>query len=939
MFNERGFAMQYKPTPVALAVAIAMLGAAAPAYAADAPAAQPEVKAEEVKVTGIRASKQKSLSVKRNAASNVEVVTAEDVGKMPDKNVADSLQRLPGVTISTSVAGSGGFDENDRVSLRGTSPSLTQTLINGHALSSGDWFVLDQVGGAVGRSASYSLLPSDIVGQVVVKKSPTADIPEGGVAGTVDILTRKPLDFAKPFSVDVNLQAVHSTLAGETDPQVNILANWKNAANTFGVMVQAFSEKRHLRRDGQELLQWSQISPTSAMAIADPKLANVWYPNLIGSALFEQERKREGGLIDIQAKLSDALTLDATYFRSKLNATNYNRNWMTWMAGSGAFGGGNLPDSYTIHNGTLTSAKFSPKLKPDGTPHQYAIVDNIYRPGSYAKTEFFDIDAKFRATDNLTFKGKFGSTKGTGATPEQAVFEGDVFGTGLDYSLNGINAPATVKLVGGNPSSFAGTRLDWIFGFSPASTLDKERYAQFDGEYKLQDSVLTQLKFGARATDHDRSAYAVSQGPNWAADPFAEANLPSWGGQTYPSDFGNALGGNFPKNVWMLDPEVLRQWGEKFSNRSTERTYYPDMFDLTEKTTAIYVSGDLEGEDWSGNLGIRLVKTDGSVNNYQIVPTNTGGLPSFPWGGFVSQKKIENDYTDYLPSANFKFDLSSDLVARLGVSRTMTRPDFGALAGTVSLTDSRYPTNTSGQPDTTGNVGTNIGNGGNPFLKPVRSNNFDASLQWYFAPRSLLSAGLYHMDLESYIGYGQYTAQFQNSSKSEQVGKAVFENYTITAPINVSGTITGIELAYQQPIGNGFGIDGNFTYADASQDFGTCATSATNTSSKPCDLVGASKITWNAGAFYERGGFNARVGYSWRSSFLAAQDRGTPLYQDDVGVLSAAINYAINDNITISFDAQNLNNPVLKNYVYNPDQPRSFYNNGRQYYLGLRMKY
>lgn len=122
-------------------------------------------------MTGIRASLQQSLSVKRNAAANVEVITAEDVGKMPDKNVADSLQRLPGVNISSSAAGSGGFDENDRVSLRGTAPSLTQTVINGHAISSGDWFVLDQVGGAVGRSASYSLLPSEIVGQVVVRRA------------------------------------------------------------------------------------------------------------------------------------------------------------------------------------------------------------------------------------------------------------------------------------------------------------------------------------------------------------------------------------------------------------------------------------------------------------------------------------------------------------------------------------------------------------------------------------------------------------------------------------------------------------------------------------------------------------------------------------------------------------------------------------------------
>ena len=126
----------------------------------------------------------------------VEVITAEDIGKMPDKNVADAVQRVPGVTISSQSGGSGGFDENDRVSMRGTNPSLTQTLVNGHAIASGDWFVLDQVG-LVGRSVSFSLLPSELVGQVVVRKSATADLVEGGVAGAVDIITRRPLQFSQ----------------------------------------------------------------------------------------------------------------------------------------------------------------------------------------------------------------------------------------------------------------------------------------------------------------------------------------------------------------------------------------------------------------------------------------------------------------------------------------------------------------------------------------------------------------------------------------------------------------------------------------------------------------------------------------------------------------------------------------------------------------------
>lgn len=918
--------MKLNRTPIASAVALALVGVVASAQAQTAPA-KPELGT--VTVTGIRASLEQSLSAKRNADSNVEVITAEDIGKMPDKNVADSLQRVPGVNISTSASGSGGFDENDRVALRGSSPNLTQTTINGHAMSSGDWFVLDQVGGAVGRSASYSLLPSEIVGQVVVKKSATADLPEGGAAGTVDIRTRHPLDASKQFSVLGSFDMVNSTLAGKTDPQASVMVNWKNDSNTFGFMVHGFSEKRSLRRDGQELLDWRQVEAGNPVVAQDPKLLGVWFPRLIGSALFEQERKREGGLVDLQFKPSNDVEIEATYFNSKMDASNYNRNFMAYMGGSGTLIGGKLPDSYTIQNGTLTSASYSNKGTA-ANPLQYAIVDNIVREGARSTTEFFDLAGKFRVNDALVLKGKVGNTKGTGETPAQGVYEGDVFNTGLSYTLNGLGNPATVKFPSGNVASFAGTKLDWIFGYSPSTTEDKEAYAQLDAAYSVNAGPLTEIKFGARTTKHERSNFAVAQGPNWGADPFADANAPAWNGQTYPSNFGSDLGGDFPKNVWQIDRAVLNAWGNKYSNRSTDRTYYPDMFGLTEDTSAAYLSGDLEGEGWSGNVGVRVVNTKGVVHNYQILPANsTGKLPAFPWGGYVSQVDIDNSYTNILPAVNLKLDLSKDLVARLSATTTMTRPDFGALAGTVSLTDPVNP----------GDIGR--GNGGNPYLKPITSNTYDASLQWYFGGnnKSLVSAGVFYMDLRNYVGYGKYNAQFINATKSEKAGSAVFENYEITAPINVGASIKGAEFALTTPVGGGFGVDANLTMADGSQNFGTCAAVVTNTSSNPCDLLGTSKFTTNLGVYFENSSFNARVGYSWRSSYLAALDRGTPLYQDSVGSLSISANYAINKNLTLAYAGQNLNNPILKNYVFNPDQPARFYSNGAQHYVGLRFAF
>ena len=920
--NSNNTKAMSKLTPIATAAALLALSVSLQAQAQQAAdQKEPDV----VIVSGIRGSLQQSLSVKRNAPSNVDVITAEDVGKMPDKNVADSLQRLPGVNISTSGAGSGGFDENDRVSMRGTAPSLTQTLINGHAVSSGDWFVLDQVGGAVGRSTSYSLLPSEIVGQIIVYKSPTAEQVEGGSSGSIDIKSRHPLDFKQPISMEATIQEVYSTLPKKAEPQISAIFNWKNEAGTLGFMAQGFSEKRTLRRDGQELLQWAQVSPSNPAVKTNPDLANVWFPRLIGSAEFTQKRERKGGLLDLQFKPSRDFSLEATYFRSKMEASNYNTNYMTDMQGSGALVAGVAPDpGYVIRNGTLVSASFTNK----GTatkPLRYGIVDNIVREGEYAQTEFFDLDGKWRVNDKLVLTAMAGTTKGKGVTPKQGVFEGDINNSGMSYTLNGMGTPATVKFPNINTAVFTGTPLDWIFGTSPASTDDKETYGQIDAAYQMDVGNLREIKFGLRGTHHTRSNFEVAQGPNWAnTDVGGTSTNPAWNGTTYPGDFGKDLGGDFPKNVWALDPSILDAWGDLHSNRDISRTYYQDMFNLKENTKAFYVQGELEGEGWSGNVGVRVVRTEGTSNGYQILPNQPAGqnLPAYPWGGFVSQTSIDNNTTIPLPSLNLKFDLRSDLVARLGLSRTMTRPDFGALGGAVILTDE-----------------THTGNGGNSALKPVKSNNLDLSLQWYYAPRALLSAGVFYMDLKDYVGYGTSTGTFIDTRASQEQKKPVFATYTITSPINVGAKVKGLELAAQVPVGMGFGFDGNVTLADSHLDFGSCPAFQTATSGDPCDMLGASKTTANGGVYFENDKFNARISYSWRSEFLAAQDRGTPLYQDSSGTLSASFNYNITKNVVLTVSGQNLNNPILKNYIFNKDQPARFYANGAQYYAGLHIKY
>ncbi len=919
--------MKTKLTPIAAAAAVALAGAvAAPAFAQSAAAPAPAASAssarsanvQQVEVTGIRGSLQQSLTQKRNAETHVEVITAEDVGKLPDKNIADSLQHVPGVTISSAGANEGGFDESDRVSMRGTGPSLTQTLINGHSVASGDWFVLDQTG-TVGRSVSYTLLPSELVGSVVVHKSSQASLIEGGVAGSVDIITRRPLDAHKQFSAEASIGAVYADLPGKTDPQASGLISWKNEAGTLGILAQAFYEKRHLRRDGVEELGYEQIKAGSPIAIAHPDLANVWYPESIGAALFTQERKRTGGLIDVELKPNADTTLDLNAFYSKLEATNYNRNYLLWGTHFINQGQGQAPNpGYIVKNGTLVSASFSP-TDASGAAVQHGIYDEISRPGEASDSKFISFDGDFRLTDKLKVGTKLGFTNGEGLTPSQDVLEADIKGTGGQYQLNGVNSAPSFSLPGGNNTTpFGGNAsLDWIFGDQDTKTIDKENWQQIDGTYDVEMGPLVSLKFGARATDHRREAlHIVAQGPisnpTTGLSPFDNANWPQTF-SNYPSDFGSGLGGSIPSGIWYYTPAQLAAFDAAYTNRDpSTREYYPHEFSVHETTDAGYLQGNLEGNMWAGDFGVRIVNTGEHVLTFQpAAATTPGALLNSAFGPFLPVT-TNHSYTDVLPSGNLKFDLTKTVVARFAASRTMTRADYSALAGTVSLTP----------PAVAGGIGS--GTAGNPDLKPITSNNADASLEWYFADRALLSASAFYMDLTNYIGYGQVQKTYKTFDTNNPNGANV--DYLLSLPINSKGKVKGLEFAYEQPLFGNFGVNANYTYTDAKENGGGA-------------LVGASKNTYNLGAYFENDLLNARVAYNHRSSFYSGLDRETAFYQAAVGDLSASLGLTVSKNLSFQIDGRNLNNPKLKYYALNTDQPRSIYENGRQYYVSMRFKY
>jgi iron complex outermembrane receptor protein len=565
--------------------------------------------------------------------------------------------------------------------------------------------------------------------------------------------------------------------------------------------------------------------------------------------------------------------------------------------------GSYVPTNFLVKNNTLVRADFgnAPNDPNDpGAPLQPpGLVDSIARPGAASESWYVDFTSKYRVSDKLFISTKLGTTRGLGNTPGDLGYESFLPSNGgLSYSMNGINGPAKVSFPGIDTADYNAASLAGAW-WAIVKVVDKETWAQADAELALDKGVFESAKFGVRLANHKREVHYPQNGGCGFGNPdFPCPGTAPWDGTLYPSNFGRGLGapaGFFPP-MWIQNPATVENFIK--TNGQLTEPYWPGQFSVDERTLAGYAMANLVGDKWRGNIGLRLVRTKQSVN-YNVA----GDQVHSPNFGDYNPILDERTYNDALPSANFRFDLSKDLVGRVSVARTLTRADYSALAGAITSLD---------------NI-THSGTGGNANLKPVRSTNYDATLEWYFAPKSALTVGVFYMDMSSYVGYGTSTQMFANTNNAGAI-----EAYTITAPINVKAKNKGIELGWQQSLGNGFGFSTNYTYTHGRDSDGQ-------------PLVGSSKNTYNLEGYFENDTFSARVAYTYRSDYLVGLDRATTQYEAGVGNLAASVNYKINDRVSLQFDALNLNNPVLKYYGDNKDQPRAFYSNGRQFFFGVRV--
>ncbi|MBL4908542.1 MAG: TonB-dependent receptor [Alteromonadaceae bacterium] len=656
--------------------------------------AKPKAKTEEVEVIqvrGIRGSVVQSLNTKRFSNSIVDAVTAEDIGKFPDQNVAESLQRITGVSITRS------FGEGERVSIRGTTASQNRTLLNGQAVGSADWWT----NSAASRGFNYTMLPSEIIASLEVYKTPEADIDEGSIGGTVIVNTRKPFDL-DANKISGSILAQYSDVSGNTDPQLSGLYSWKNKDETFGALISLVRQERDLRRDGIESWSWTKRDITLENGT---EYKDIYSPGGGGSAMFSQKRIRTGGNVSLQYRPNDATEVTFNALSSTLEMNNENQNFL-WLPG---YGGSQYTDLTIIDHPIAGQMAVGGTigLSPDGNN----ILDETKVRNSKLKTESYDL--KVVNEGNVwTSSVHLGYTKGSGGSQADRSVG---WGGNTVHSFDASDAKDIKTSYATDPADGRKWNLDYL-RYDSNNAKDDENYIQVDFERSIDLGIFSAVKFGAKYRDHSRfnTKHTTDNRTdlNWN---LADYSL------NMPSDFLSGQGSNGTLRDYALtNSALIRQQGDALG--WDYRLLKASTFDINEKITAGYIKADIDGDGIRGNVGVRVVYTDQSSGAY------VGATGAEIW------TNEGTNYLDILPSLNLAADLSDDLILRMSAARVMSRPDYAKMTSSTSY-----------------NKETQTGTGGNPNIDPYRATQFDLGLEWYFSDAGIISAVVFLKDIQSFI--------------------------------------------------------------------------------------------------------------------------------------------------------------------------------------------
>lgn len=862
---------------------------------------------EEVIVTGVRASLIEALEIKREATQIVDSIVAEDIGKLPDNNVVEALQRVTGVQVTNRSAG-----EVGAVFIRGL-PDITTTW-NGRLIFT-----------AAGRQFALQDIPANLVSRVDVYKTRAAEQIETGIAGQIDVFSRRPFDF-KGFALSASARGIYHEQAREINPNVSALLSnrWDTGIGEIGALVNASYARTRYRDQsvtaGAMVPYFTPDNPPTGFAPLQRIPNRFWtqgldrgLPDEPGSTLNingqqspyllardavfasdftgERERPAVNAALQWRPNSTSEYTFELMWegFRQKA-FNNLHFTFVDWWGALGPNPGSTItlfPDTNIIKTRTVNF--------PFG-----------FNSGDYSQSKtdsfIYALNGKWELGDNLNlaadlayqtskFNTEFIAMRTIRVAPSVMVD----FNTGNGVPSWQFDDNELLK----DPAQWRAAELFDNAGRSKGDAIT----LTVDGDYEFGGGLLERLSFGVRYDDRGAADAFRTQFAPCICRPFSEFDPAFYhvnknffdGRANVPQSWLVANGPYLGQNA----DEVRRIYQARFPNiRTSDSLELLPNFSVDEVTKAAYIQGDLEQDVFGRPLriqaGVRYVnvKTDTRFTN-RLSPSG-------------EQTEGSGEVDDFLPSVTLRYDIARNLRLRFNYGETLRRPNFIDLNPNLILTG-----------DLT-QVGFGTGSGGNPELGPTKAKNYDLGVEWYFQNDSAIYATAFRREINGLVVPLRERLTIPNSGQNTN-------EFVIVRPANASnGVLEGLELGFVlfpdlTGIFEGLGVQGSFTWLDSSQNIPMTNNAGEIIGQEQSEFFGVSDFSYNVTLVYDRGPVDMRLSYVWRNDFL--NNNEARLFANPIGIwrrpeksLDFQLSYDLNDRFGITFDAVNLTDELNQSY-------------------------
>ena len=894
-----------------LSLSIAMIAALGSSFAAVAQ----EEQVEEIVVSGIRGSLAKALDVKREKNQIVDAIVAEDIGKFPDNNVVEALQRVTGIQVTNRGSG-----EVAGISIRGLTD--VTTTVNGRNIFT-----------ASGLSVALQDIPASLLKQVDVYKTRSASQIESGIAGVIDIKTQRPFDF-DGSKVVVAGRGIYQEQADEIDPHISGLASnrWDTGSGEFGALVNLsyaetnyrdqsitagamvpfatnnpvapFTAYERIFLDKPGVSQnpiWTpgQLNglpntPGSTLAVNGQQMEYILGRDAIFSSDFTGKRERSAANVSLQFAPNDTSEYTFEAFYNGYRNESFNSLLFSFADWWGSYA--NSPTAAADANVVLfegTNIVKSRSVKDNWSFTSGDLTTGKTDSFVYAFGGDWDISNDFNVKSEVVFQESKFETDFIAAR-----FENARYGLNVDFNAGGgipafgfIDNPATT-LNEADVSDVANWKTAQLYDNANKNEGDAVTFTT-DATYNLDAGIFSSVNFGVRVDQRSATeSFSRQEGFNAAVPITAEL--------AYINDGffdGNA---DVPTTWAVANGYYLRSHADEMrTTYNLKKLALDESFNIDELTTSAYVTTQYEtevaGRKLDGEIGVRYT---GSDTDMEFTDTASVGREVY---------EDSADTSKVLPSFSIRYALTDDLYARFAYTDTLRRPNFASLNSRIVYNE-----------DVTG-IGYGTASGGNPDLKPTESTNYDVSLEWYFADASSLYGTLFKREVDGFVI--DFRRQVQHETPTGDMG-----TYVLAQPFNASnGELTGLELgAVWFPenlpgLLDGFGVQASYTALDSSQTTPITNASGEITETKETDLFGVSDESYSVVLAYEKDKLGMRLSYAWRSEFLNNYEAAlfaNPLevWRKPEKSMDLQISYKITDELELTLDGTNLTEEIYQSY-------------------------